>query len=75
MIGLVDLLPYIGSGICFSAVDYLSSMTGQTAFTRHRPWHFVYRRAFIQRQISEPKVLSKSIGLNPLATLWRCLSG
>lgn len=66
-IGLVDLLPYIGSGTVFLPWIIYSAMTGNLSLAIGLG--ILYIVVLIQRQISEPKVLSKSIGLNPLATL------
>lgn len=66
-IGFVDLLPYIGSGTVFLPWIIYSAMTGNLSLAIGLG--ILYIVVLIQRQISEPKVLSKSIGLNPLATL------
>ncbi|MDM5299054.1 sporulation integral membrane protein YtvI [Bacillus pumilus] len=66
-IGLVDLLPYIGSGTVFLPWIIYSAVTGHLSLAIGLG--ILYIVVLIQRQISEPKVLSKSIGLNPLATL------
>lgn len=66
-IGFVDLLPYIGSGTVFLPWIIYSVMTGNLSLAIGLG--ILYIVVLIQRQISEPKVLSKSIGLNPLATL------
>ncbi|MFS0654602.1 sporulation integral membrane protein YtvI [Bacillus sp. 179-C3.3 HS] len=66
-IGLVDLLPYIGSGTIFLPWIIYSAVTGKLSLAIGLG--ILYIVVLIQRQISEPKVLSKSIGLHPLATL------
>ncbi|WP_353854970.1 sporulation integral membrane protein YtvI [Bacillus sp. Bos-x628] len=66
-IGLVDLLPYIGSGTVFLPWIIYSVITGNLSLAIGLG--ILYIVVLIQRQISEPKVLSNSIGLNPLATL------
>ncbi|ASN05018.1 sporulation integral membrane protein YtvI [Virgibacillus necropolis] len=64
---LLDLLPYIGTGVIFIPwIGYLFltanySMTIQLAI--------LYMLIIVVRQLIEPKLLSASIGLNPLATL------
>ncbi|MDQ0161088.1 sporulation integral membrane protein YtvI [Bacillus alveayuensis] len=67
LIGLVDLLPYLGTGLVFVPwIIYL-------AFSGDLPLAIsigiLYIVVLLQRQFMEPKVLSSSIGLDPLATL------
>ncbi|QNF26471.1 sporulation integral membrane protein YtvI [Metabacillus elymi] len=67
LIGLVDILPYLGTGLVFVPwIVYL-------AFSGSLPLAIgigvLYLIVLLQRQIMEPKVLSSSIGLDPLATL------
>ncbi|MBB6671041.1 sporulation integral membrane protein YtvI [Cohnella nanjingensis] len=67
LIGFVDLLPYLGVGaamIPWIAYQYLSGdWRLATALA------VLYGVVLIARQIIEPKVLSSSIGLDPLPTL------
>ncbi|WP_409293417.1 sporulation integral membrane protein YtvI [Peribacillus sp. SCS-37] len=65
--GLVDILPYLGTGAVFVpwiAYEMISGDTGMAIALGT-----LYSIVLIQRQIMEPKVLSSSIGLDPLATL------
>ncbi|MDQ0231018.1 sporulation integral membrane protein YtvI [Metabacillus malikii] len=67
LIGLVDILPYLGTGLVFVPwIIYLS-------FSNNLPLAIglgiLYLIVLIQRQVMEPKVLSSNIGLDPLATL------
>lgn len=67
LIGLVDLLPYLGTGLVFVPwIIYL-------AFSGNLPLAIgigvLYIIVLLQRQFMEPKVLSSNIGLDPLATL------
>ncbi|MFS0780617.1 sporulation integral membrane protein YtvI [Bacillus sp. 1P06AnD] len=65
--GLVDLLPYIGSGAVFIPWILYQSITGHVGLAIGLG--ILYSIILIQRQIMEPKVLSANIGLDPLATL------
>ncbi|MGE6628912.1 sporulation integral membrane protein YtvI [Bacillus sp. NPDC077027] len=67
LIGFVDLMPYIGSGIVLLPWLIYAAMTGNLSFAIGLG--ILYIVVLLQRQLTEPKVLSKSIGLNPLATL------
>ncbi|TLS39140.1 sporulation integral membrane protein YtvI [Pseudalkalibacillus caeni] len=67
IIGLVDLLPYLGTGAVFVPWIAYSFITGNYSLTIGLA--ILYGVVVIQRQIMEPKVLSSSIGLDPLATL------
>lgn len=67
IIGLVDLLPYLGTGAIFVPWMIYSFLTGNYALTIGLS--ILYGVVVIQRQVMEPKVLSSNIGLDPLATL------
>lgn len=64
---LLDLLPYIGTGVIFIPWIGYSFLTGNYSMTIQLS--VLYMLIIIVRQIVEPKLLSASIGLNPLATL------
>jgi sporulation integral membrane protein YtvI len=64
---LVDLLPYIGTGIIFIPWAIYLFITGNFALTIGLT--LLYMFIVIVRQFLEPKILSSSIGLNPLAVL------
>ncbi|MGQ4666017.1 sporulation integral membrane protein YtvI [Metabacillus halosaccharovorans] len=67
LIGLVDILPYLGTGLVFVPwIVYLSFSDGVPLAIG---LGILYMIVLVQRQIMEPKVLSSSIGLDPLATL------
>ncbi|UGB29775.1 sporulation integral membrane protein YtvI [Metabacillus sp. B2-18] len=67
LIGLVDILPYLGTGLVFIPwIIYLSFSGGIPLAIG---LGVLYLFVLIQRQIMEPKVLSSNIGLDPLATL------
>jgi sporulation integral membrane protein YtvI len=65
--GLIDLLPYIGTGIVFIPWIFYSFFTGHYFLTTGLS--ILYMVVIIQRQMMEPKILSSHIGLDPLATL------
>lgn len=65
--GLVDLLPYLGTGIVFIPWILYMFLTGNYFLTIGLS--ILYITIVVQRQLMEPKVLSQNIGLNPLATL------
>ena len=64
---LLDLLPYIGTGVIFIPWIGYSFLTANYPMTIQLS--ILYMLIVIVRQIVEPKLLSASIGLNPLATL------
>ncbi|MGB8001351.1 MAG: sporulation integral membrane protein YtvI [Anaerobacillus sp.] len=67
IIGLVDLLPYLGTGAIFVPWMIYSFLIGNYGLTIGLS--ILYGIVVIQRQVMEPKVLSSNIGLDPLATL------
>ncbi|MFC0270275.1 sporulation integral membrane protein YtvI [Metabacillus herbersteinensis] len=67
IIGLVDLLPYLGTGLIFLPWIIYLALSGNIPLSISLG--VLYIVVLLQRQIMEPKVLSSSIGLDPLATL------
>lgn len=67
IIGFVDILPYLGTGIVFVPWIIYAAVSGDIPFAIGLG--VLYIVVLVQRQIMEPKVLSSSIGLDPLATL------
>lgn len=65
--GLVDILPYLGTGAVFIPWIIYEIITGN--YPLAIGLSVLYIIVVAQRQIMEPKVLSSSIGLDPLATL------
>ncbi|MCP8967430.1 sporulation integral membrane protein YtvI [Ectobacillus ponti] len=65
--GIVDLLPYLGTGAVFVPWILYIWFTGDTAFAIGLL--ILYIVVIVQRQLMEPKVLSSNIGLDPLPTL------
>jgi sporulation integral membrane protein YtvI len=65
--GLIDLIPYLGTGVIFIPWMIYELIIGNTSFTIGLA--VLYIIVIVQRQLIEPKVLSSSIGIDPLATL------
>ncbi len=65
--GLVDLLPYLGTGLIFVPWIIYQAITGNIGLAIGLA--VLYIVVLVQRQLMEPKVLSSNIGLDPLATL------
>jgi len=65
--GFVDLLPYLGTGAVFVPWILYQFLAGNYEMTIGLS--ILYAVLVIQRQIMEPKIISSSIGLDPLATL------
>ncbi len=67
IIGFVDLLPYLGTGLVFVPWIIYELVIGNFGFALGLG--ILYTVVIVQRQFMEPKILSSSIGLDPLATL------
>jgi sporulation integral membrane protein YtvI len=67
LIGLVDILPYLGTGLVF--VPWIIYLAFSGSLPLAIGIGILYLIVMVQRQIMEPKILSSSIGLDPLATL------
>ncbi len=65
--GLVDIMPYLGTGIIFVPWIIYELITGDVNMAIGLG--VLYVVVVVQRQIMEPKVLSSNIGMDPLATL------
>ncbi|QDP40841.1 sporulation integral membrane protein YtvI [Radiobacillus deserti] len=65
--GVVDLLPYVGTGIIFIPWIIYMFFSGNMYLTIGLSLLFL--TIIVQRQLMEPKILSNSIGVNPLVTL------
>lgn len=65
--GFVDILPYVGTGLIFVPWIIYEIISGDINIAIGLG--ILYIVVLVQRQIMEPKVLSSSIGLDPLATL------
>ncbi|WP_017756090.1 sporulation integral membrane protein YtvI [Calidifontibacillus oryziterrae] len=67
IIGIVDVLPYLGTGAVFVPWILFSIFSNDISLAIKLG--ILYVIVLIVRQIMEPRVLSSSIGLDPLATL------
>ncbi|MEH6942401.1 sporulation integral membrane protein YtvI [Bacillus sp. JJ722] len=65
--GLVDILPYLGTGTVFVPWIIYEIVVGNISLAIGLG--ILYIVVIVQRQVMEPKVLSSNIGLDPLATL------
>lgn len=65
--GLVDIVPYLGTGTIFIPWIIYEFISGNTSLGIGLS--VLYAIVIVQRQLIEPKILSSSIGLDPLATL------
>lgn len=73
LIGLVDLLPYLGVGIVLIPWSLYAFMSDD--LTLAIGLTVLYSIILIVRQIMEPKVLASSVGLDPLAALFGMFVG
>ncbi|HWJ80232.1 MAG TPA: sporulation integral membrane protein YtvI [Niallia sp.] len=71
--GLVDIIPYLGTGLIFVPWIVYEVITGNLGLAIGLS--VLYIVVLVQRQIMEPKILSSSIGLDPLATLMALFIG
>ncbi|WP_053367368.1 sporulation integral membrane protein YtvI [Bacillus sp. FJAT-27245] len=65
--GIVDIIPYLGTGTVFVPWILYEAVAGDMGLAIGLG--VLYIIVLVQRQIMEPKILSSSIGLDPLATL------
>jgi sporulation integral membrane protein YtvI len=65
--GIVDIIPYLGTGAVFVPWIIYAAIGGDMGLAIGLG--VLYLIVLVQRQIMEPKILSSSIGLDPLATL------
>ncbi|RHW40725.1 sporulation integral membrane protein YtvI [Neobacillus notoginsengisoli] len=65
--GIVDIIPYLGTGTVFVPWILYEAIAGDMGLAIGLG--ILYIIVLVQRQIMEPKILSSSIGLDPLATL------
>lgn len=67
IVGILDLLPILGPGAFFLPWAIIAFVSGRISFGI--ALLIIYGVVSTVRQLIEPKILSQSIGLNPLATL------
>ncbi len=65
--GLVEIIPYLGTGLIFVPWIIFEAVAGE--MSRAIGLGVLYTIVIVQRQVMEPKILSSNIGLDPLATL------
>lgn len=65
--GLVDILPYLGTGLIFVPWIIYEVISGDIRLSVGLG--ILYILVLVQRQVMEPKILSSNIGIDPLATL------
>ncbi|WP_370874987.1 sporulation integral membrane protein YtvI [Cytobacillus purgationiresistens] len=65
--GIVDIIPYLGTGLIFVPWIIYEAIAGE--MSRAVGLGVLYTIVIVQRQVMEPKILSSNIGLDPLATL------
>jgi sporulation integral membrane protein YtvI len=73
IIAFVDLLPYLGTGFVFVPWTLYLVLSDQLPLAIGIS--IIYIAVLVTRQFMEPKILSKSIGLDPLATLIALFAG
>lgn len=64
LIGVVDFIPYLGTGLFFLPWIIFQFINGNFDMTIQLC--IIYMIVIIQRQLMEPKLLAKHIGVNPL---------
>lgn len=67
LIALVDLFPYLGTGLIFIPWVLYSFFSGEWSLSIGLS--VLYAIVIIQRQLAEPKIISRHIGIPPLALL------
>jgi sporulation integral membrane protein YtvI len=65
--GVVDIIPYLGTGAVFVPWIIYEVITGDIGLAVGLG--VLYLLVIVQRQVMEPKILSSNIGIDPLATL------
>ncbi|MED3549291.1 sporulation integral membrane protein YtvI [Cytobacillus praedii] len=65
--GIVDVIPYLGTGLIFVPWIIYEAIAGEMSMAIGLG--VLYLIVLVQRQVMEPKILSSNIGMDPLATL------
>lgn len=71
--GLVDLMPYLGTGTVF--VPWIAYSVFDHDYKLVIGLSVLYAIVIIQRQIMEPKIVATNVGLDPLLTLIALFAG
>ncbi len=73
LIGLADALPVLGAGLFLIPWSVIGFVTGDTATGIGMA--LLYLAVVVVRQIAEPRIVGKSLGLYPLATMMVMFAG
>ncbi len=73
IIAVVDLLPYLGTGLVFIPWIIYLFINGQYGMVIGLS--ILYAIVVVQRQMMEPKILGTNVGLDPLSTLFALFVG
>lgn len=73
LIGIVDLMPYLGTGAVFVPWILYSLFTGNYGLVIGLS--VLYAIVIIQRQVMEPKIVATNVGMDPLMTLIALFAG
>lgn len=73
VVAIIDLIPVLGTGTVLIPWAVISLFSGKYFFALGLV--IIYAIAFVIRRISEPKIVSTQIGLNPLLTLVAVYAG
>lgn len=73
LIGVLDILPYLGTGLVFVPWVVYEALAGDMSLAIGIG--VIYTVVIVQRQIMEPKILSANIGVDPLSTLIALFAG
>ncbi len=73
LIGIVDLMPYLGTGAVFVPWILYSLFTSNYGMVIGLS--ILYAIVIVQRQIMEPKIVAANVGLDPLMTLIALFAG
>jgi predicted PurR-regulated permease PerM len=73
LIGLADALPVLGAGLFLIPWSIVGFVMGNT--TTGIGMALLYLAVVVVRQIAEPRIVGKSLGLYPLATMMAMFAG
>jgi len=73
LIGIVDLMPYLGTGAVF--VPWILYSLFSSNYGMVIGLSILYGIVIVQRQIMEPKIVATNVGLDPLMTLIALFAG
>jgi sporulation integral membrane protein YtvI len=73
LIGLMDALPVLGAGLFLIPWSLVGFVTGDTATGVGMA--LLYLAVIVVRQVAEPRIVGKNLGLYPLATMMAMFAG